>query len=433
MKHRNRLLAFLPLAFVLALAGCSRLGTAVVIWPPVDSEWSPGDVVPAKDESLLRKTYRIGIPGSKELGEIDTWRVRLFPKEKEAVAWAATWADWKDTWADATSQGLPVRSAQDNQATQVYRLRDGETMKVMAKGDGPVQVGNLQGTWYKVLTEGGVEGYVFDYNLTVYVLQDGNKLVLNSKDVGNPQIDDFLSAPWYPDYYRSMVQDGTIDLTEMRSDYGLFPDPAAKTLVLKLKDADLRETWTEVVSAGRDRYDFVGTSFRVTFNQGYVGVQYIADGREVSQAFVRLNQDVDALIRQERERRDAVLAQLVDNGPAYGSRTYGDISFSQDGTFTWTGKSALISRGLLTQDTGNRGRLLLDRFISPTLSGRHAGALALRFDSGDTAVFLYAFEDGGLRLTYVPPSAVDRKVVRTDQFIDPVRLFFAPVASGQGG
>ena len=61
------LMAFL-LAFPL-IVGCGKLGTAVMLWPPEGSRWEPGQLVVVKDESFLRDTYIVNIPGQRRLKE----------------------------------------------------------------------------------------------------------------------------------------------------------------------------------------------------------------------------------------------------------------------------------------------------------------------------------------------------------------------------
>jgi len=321
-----------------------------------------------------------------------------------------------------------MRSEPSNTASRVYRFREGDLIKVLGRNPGPVQVGNLEGYWYHVLAEGGVEGYVFDYHLMVMRLADGEREILNARDTDDPVLDNFLAGPWRPKYFGEMVEDRRINLATFRPEYGLFPDPVQKTMVLNLQDTAIEETWTEIVPAGRNRYDFVGTSFRVTVNtESFVSVQYNDEGTERYEAFIRLGRDIPTIIQEEQERRTTVLETLLETGPIYGSRAYGELAIMEDGRFTWSGKSSLISRGILTAEAGNSGRLEFDHFIDSAIAGSHEGVLSLRFDNGEVLRFLYGFEDGGLRLLYVPGTAIDDGRVRTDQYFDPVRLFFVPL------
>ncbi len=411
-------------------AGCSKLGTGVMLWPPDDSLWQPGELITVQDESFLRNTYIVNLPEQRRLKtEIDKWRIRLFRHEKDAVAWAAELGEWSNVFAECTYQGLPMRSEPANTASRVYRFRDGELIKVLGRNPGPVQVGNLEGYWYKVIAEDGVEGYVFDYYLKVMRIVDDKVEVLNARSTDNPVLDNLLSGPWRPKSFGDMLVNRQIDLNLFRPEFGLFPDIENKTWKLVLPETSISETWSDIVPAGRNRYDFLDTSFRITINSDtFISVQYNDEGTERYEAFVRIGRDINETIEAELQRRETILDRLIEEGPAFGSRAYGELAILEDGRFTWTGKSSLISRALISSGAGNQGRIEFNHFIERSLSSSHEGVLSLRFDNGEALRFLYAYEEGGLRLLYVPENAIVDYIVKTDQFIDPVRLFFMPLA-----
>ena len=64
--------------------------------------------------------------------------------------------------------------------------------------------------------------------------------------------------------------------------------------------------------------------------------------------------------------------------------------------------------------------------MNSNTAASYDGVLTLRFDNGESARFLYVFEGEGLRMLYVPPGSVVDGLVRTDQYLDPVQLFFVP-------
>lgn len=441
MKMRSRMKNIITLLFasvvLTVLSGCGNMGTAVVLWPPEDSRWEPGDLVTVKDESILRSTYIINLPNQRRLKEeIDQWRLRLYSREKNAIDFAAGMGEWQNVYAECLYQGLPMRSEPSNTASRLYRFRENDRMKVLGRIPGPVQVGNLEGYWYQVVADGGVEGYVFDYYLRVMEIKNGETIILNARSTDDPVLDNLLSGPWRPGVYGDMISNRQIDLNVFKPEYGLFPDFEEKSLTLQLPEMSLTENWSEIVPAGPDRYDFLGTSFRITVNSEYfISVQYNLDGTEHYEAFVRLTHSIADTIDFELSRREAVLEQLLEKGPIYGSRAYGELAILEDGTFTWSGKSSLISRGIITSAAGNTGRLEFDHFAEPAIAGLHEGVLSLRFDNGEAVRFLYAFEEGGLRLLLVPGNAIDDHRVRTDQYIDPIRLFFVslgPPESDEG-
>jgi hypothetical protein len=433
-SRMKNLVSIIIISITLAvLSACGNLGTAVVLWPPENSRWEPGDMVTVKDKSILRSTYIVNLPGQRRLKEeIDQWRLRLYSREKNAIEFAANMGEWRNVYAECLYQGLPMRSEPSNTASRLYRFRESDTMKVINRNPGPVQVGNLEGYWYQVIADGGVEGYVFDYYLRVMEIKDGESEILNARNTDDPILDNLLSDPWRPRIFGDMIADRQIDLTIFRPEYGLFPDFENKTLTLQLPDISFTETWSEIVPAGPDRYDFLGTSFRVTVNSEYfISVQYNIEGSEHYEAFVRLSHSINDTIAFELNRREAVLEQLLEMGPIYGSRAYGELVILEEGNFTWSGKSSLISRGILSSSAGNTGRLEFDHFADPIIATSHEGVLSLRFDNGEAVRFLYGFEDNGLRLLHVPGNAIDEQIVKTDQYIDPIRLFFVPLAPAE--
>lgn len=431
MTTRSRCTVFTAAILISALTGCGQLGTAVVLWPPEDSFLESGDLITVLDESFLNKTYIVNRPNQRRLKEeIDQWRLRLFKRKRDAEAWAAGIAEWKDVYAECLYQGLPMRAEPDNTAPQVYRFRKGDYVKVLRQEDGPVQVGNLEGFWYKVLAHGGVEGYVFDYHLKVMSIDGDQELILNTKDTSDLKLEDFLARPWRPKYFDEMISRNQINLGTFRSAYGLFIDRKTQSLRIHLPARSITERWTDIVPVGADRYDFLGTSFRVTIHSNIlVSIQYNFNGVEYYEAFVRLNRNVGDVIRGEMNRQEKALQLLRKNGPIYESRSYGKLVILEKNLYTWSEKSSMISQGLLTSEAGNSGTMRFDMFPASNIASAHEGVISLRFDNNETLHFLYAFEDGGLRFLYVPKSAIDDgKVVQTDQFFDPIRIFFKPEA-----
>jgi len=430
LSMKNRIIILITVLIILSLSACGNLGTAVVLWPPEDSRWEPGDLLTVKDESFLRNTYIVNLPEKRRLKEeIDQWRLKLFRREKDALSFSAGMGEWQYVYGECLYQGLPMRSEPSNTSSRIFRFRNGDLIKVLGREPGPVQVGNLEGYWYHVIAEGGIEGYVFDYYLRIMKIRNGETTILNARSTDDPVLDNLLAEPWRPSMFSEMIENRQIDLTLFKPEYGLFPDIDKQTLTLRLPDVSIVETWTEIVPAGPKRYDFLGTSFRITINSEYfISVQYNVDGKEHFEAFVRLSRNIPDILEGEQNRRDAVLQHLLEMGPVYGSRAYGELAIHDDGSFTWSGKSSLISRGIISTAAGNNGRLEFNYFKEPGIAGSHEGVLNLRFDNGESVQFLYAFEDSGLRLLYVPENAIENHRVKTDQFIDPVRLFFKPLA-----
>jgi len=429
LRIRKKLILILTVILLSAvLNSCGKLGTGVIFWPPENSPWEPGDLVTVKDESLLRKTYIVNLPGQRRLKEeVEKWRIKLFKSEKDAREWADSLGEWRYVFAQCMYQGLPMRNEPSNISDRIYRFRDGDIMKVINRLDGPVKVGNLEGYWYNVITSDGVEGYVFDYYLKVMKIKDGKTTVLNYKEIKDASLENLLSAPYYPKVYEEMVDNNQINLNLLKPDYGFFPDRENKTLSIKLPEYSFSETWSDIIHSGPNRYDFLGTSFRITVNSdNFISIQYNYNGEEHYEAFIRLKRSISDIIQSEKERRMAVIENLIEKGPVFTSSAYGEITFYVDGSFTWSGKSALISRNILSSSAGNKGRLIFDYYMDPTFAAFYDGVLSMEFENGKLIHFLYKYENNGLRLIYVPENVIDNHRIRTDQYISQIILFFKP-------
>jgi len=416
----------LPLICLIILAGCGHTGTGVVLWPPENSYWAPGDIVRVKGESMLRNTYVVSIPNREpNREEIDKWRIRKFDRKKEAAEYVAGLEEWRHVFAECLYQSLPMRAEPSNMSNRTFSFREGELVKVLGRTPKPEKVGNLEGYWYRVLAEGGVEGYVFDYYLRIMKKVGGRSEILNERESFDPALGNLLRTEWRPKSFEAMLAGNQIDLERFKPDYGLFFDPESRKITLRNPSISISETWTEIAPAGRNRYVFLDTSFKITINsESFISAQYIYKGEDYIRAFVRMEQDVGAVIDREVGRRKARLNRMVQLGPTYYSRIYGEFTVHKNGTFTWTKKSALISRGIISSEAGNTGTIEFDHFIKASIAAGHGGAFSLKFGERETVQFLYAFEDEGLRLLYVPENVIDQRVIMTDQYIHPTRLSF---------
>jgi len=415
-----------PLACFIILLGCGSFGTGVVLWPPEDSHWTPGDIVRVKGESILRDTYIVNHPdGGRIREEIDKWRIKEFNGKKEAAEYAANLGEWQYVFAECLYQGLPMRSEPSNMSDRIFSFRGGELVKVLGRTSEPEKVGNLEGYWYRVLAEGGVEGYVFDYYLRVAKKLGDTSEILDERESFDLPLVNLLRTEWHPKNFEAMLASNQIDLERFRPEYGLFFDPESSKITLRNPGISISEFWSDIVPAGRNRYVFLDTNFRITINsEGFISAQYIYKGKDYIRPFVHLDQDVETVIAREMERRKAELNRLFQLGPAYYSRIYGEFTVHKDGTFTWSRKSALISRGIVSFEAGNTGTMKFDHFIKPSIAARYNGAFSLDFGNRETVQFLYAFEDEGLRLLHVPKNVINQQLIITDQYIHPTRLSF---------
>jgi len=424
MKRYGRVFLLLTIVLLSTLSCSRKLGYGVVLWSDQDG-LKTGELTEILEESRIRKSYILQIKGTKERFEIPLWRVRFFEKNSDAEEYAAAYDEFKQVYAYANRQGLPMREKPDASSERVYKLRENQEIKVLGRGE-MVQVGRFEGHWYTILTDDGVEGYVFDELLTVYSLNDQQEMVVqNEREQDDPLLDAFFSTDWRPDTYQDMISRKQIDLALFRPEYGLFADLETMTIHLKLADKDLTVPFEKVTRIGANRYDFTGTSFRITVNSEYfISAQYKYDGMEVSQAFIRLSDNVENIIAREKDRRSALLQEFIDRGPEMSSRAYGTILFENGGRFTWIDKSSLISQQVLSVSAGNSGYVSFRNFPAEQIRSRYDGVITFNFESGETADFLYTMRDAGASLLYVNDRYIVDRVVSSDQFFSPIQMFF---------
>ncbi len=130
------------LAISAALTGCSRrLGYGVLLWSEDENEIASGSVVSVVSESDLQDTYTIR-PEASRIGAspvemtVARWRVRFFQTEEDATGDAAAYQEMATVYARSLRNALPMRSDPElKMANIVYRLRDGEVVKLIGQED----------------------------------------------------------------------------------------------------------------------------------------------------------------------------------------------------------------------------------------------------------------------------------------------------------
>jgi hypothetical protein len=132
------------------------------------------------------------------------------------------------------------------------------------------------------------------------------------------------------------------------------------------------------------------------------------------------------LIAQETERRETLFQNLYALGSSFQSTNYGNIRFSENKRFVWTGNNILIPQIIPASALGS-GSVRMGLFLDSALEERYTGAFTLRFDStgnaGIAVHFMYTVDGQGLRIEYVPPDNLDGVTV-TRRAAAPTVIFF---------
>lgn len=90
----------------------------------------------------------------------------------------------------------------------------------------------VEGTWYEVMTNEGIQGWCFSHYLDIYDSREGRKtgannivgiMVEKEEEEEDPVLIKMLSATWVPEYYRTMLVRKSVDLDRVSTSYGFFP------------------------------------------------------------------------------------------------------------------------------------------------------------------------------------------------------------------
>jgi hypothetical protein len=440
----RRVAAFLC-GFIAAalLSSCAhRLGWGVVLWTAPDGPIPAGSIVPVYIHSNIDKVYVVGSLDGKKKLELPLWQLELFSSKKKARARVAELGPNASLYLIASRDGLPVRSAPTSSADRVFRLRNNEAVKILAKVDGEkVETGGvaLPGDWYSVMTDDGTKGFVFSATLRLFdESKDGELATATAQtEAEKPaiQIDVLFSKTWRPEYFQEMLDDGHIDLDRFSQRYGLFSDSVRKQLRIELPTASEVFNYTSISEKDGD-FAFEGTPLRLRFDSDsrltadWSAVQPGAEpapgavaspqpqvpaqgqaapsgGAPAAQeaSFVILSSDLRDAIRAEESRRQKLLDSFLSAGSEWSLSSGSKFLVSRGKRFSWSGLSALpegtLPGAFAAGSDSASGDLAFRLYLPPALSSKWEGAISLRSSadpSGAWADFLYRHEGAELIL-----------------------------------
>ena len=365
--------------------------------------------------------------------EIPLWQLELVGRRGAAAKRAALYAEYAAIYAETLQDGLPVREAPDNGARRVYRLRQGQVVKVLARTEGNPAISAtcdpLPGEWYRILTEDGTAGFCFSYRLKLF--EHGSETLADAappEKREDPDLDRVLSADWSPEWYGTMVSSGKLDLGELEKQWRFIPGEDSGTARLYLPGIDKTYPYTGIESTGSRSWRFTGSPLEMSLRSDtLLAVQYNdAAGAARTQLFVTLPSKVNDLVIQETERRSALFQHMFDQGPVFVSANYGTLTLLAEEQFSWTGYD-LLSGQIIPPSVLGRGSVTMGLYLDYTLEDRYDGALALNFSGiGGPPVpvyFLYIVDDQGFHIEYVPPENVEGAAV-VRRAANPLVIYF---------
>jgi hypothetical protein len=429
LKRRFSTVAALGLAIALAAASIigscsSRLGWGLILWTAPAGPLTAGSIVPVYIKSNIQKVYVVGVPGlkGKDRGkkiELPLWQVELYSTRGKAAARAKAMGANVSLYMIAARDGLPLREKPTNEAKRVYRLREGQTVKVLQKSEGDiVSTGGqvLPGSWYLVLADDGTKGYVFSYALRLYdEAKEGPPVLASAKQALSGRVDLIFSRSWRPEYFQEMLDDARIDLDYFSLRYGVFVDAVRRQIRIELPAASQVFNYTGI-SEAEGIYAFEGTPLKIKIESdkrmtcSWVEVEAKADdvsahadaaaaaesspealvegygsaGSGGSAVFVVLTADPLESIRLEALRRQKLLSGFVDRaggkwGSPQGDAGSGIFEINKNGRFTWK-KRGDAAAALVPPDAGESGEIAFRLFLDSSIASSWNGVLSLRFD-----------------------------------------------------
>jgi len=363
--------------------------------------------VPVYIKSNVSHIYVVRLPGEKEKVEIPLWQISEPQSHHKAKKLVAKYKAYEHVYAHCTLDGLPIRADRVNTAKQVYRLRKDEVVRPLYEESGAaVMTGKnaIEGKWLRVLTKDGTVGWCFSYNLKLFKMNADGTVAEgsdnSSTEVSDETLEKLLAAKWYPESYSSMIQSGNIDLQNMNKSFGFDTGVDSNKVAMRLNDLDVEYEYAGVTKTDDNVYKFNDTPFQVTVrSDSFIVVQYTDDsGIPKSYNFITLEDDIEALIAEEVERRSEEYLSLRQLGPDFRSGNYGTLTFEESNGFKWTGYDLLVP-SLIPNSAQSDGKIQLKYLLDKSLKSNWDGVLTFVFDGMENEVnFLYKKESNGLRL-----------------------------------
>lgn len=394
--------------FSLFLTSCSDkiMGYSVVLWTVPEQQIKSGDIVPVYIKSNISHVYVIGTASGEKI-EVALWQLTEPVKKGKVKNVAARYVENAATYASVKLDGLPCRAEPVNTAKQVYRLRKGEIIKILYKGEGQKPMAGktaLEGDWYRVLTDDGTMGWCFSYNLNLYETDSLGQRVGGGEIIEEQEADEhwnaILANVWYPDYFRTMIDSGNIDLGLIHPLYKFSIDEEGKKVSLNTNV--IHESWDYAGYTKTDdnEYSLNGISLKIIYRRGnYIVLRYTdSSGKPQDLNFVTISESIADIVNAEKDRRSQAYMQIWSHGPIFSSSSYGKIDFNEDGSFRWTGFKLLVP-SVIDAGTKSTGSASVKYSLSKDLAASYDGVLTMKFDGMSREVnFLYKLENDALRL-----------------------------------
>lgn len=429
----KRLFYSLIIIFSLFLISCSDkiMGYSVLLWNIPEQEMQAGQVLPVYIKSNISHVYVVSNAAGEKF-EIPLWQLTEPVKKSKVNALVEKYSENAHTYASVKLDGLPCRAEPVNTAKQVYRLRKGEIIKILYKGNGakPMAGKNaLEGDWYRILTDDGTLGWCFSYNLNLYET-DASGARIGGQEIVEEEEEDkayvqICQNVWYPEYFRSMIDSKDIDISKLHPSYKFAIDTENNKVTLNT--LSIHENWNyEGYTKTDDReYTLKNIPIKIIYkNSAFIVLRYTdTSGKPQDLNFVTVAEDISEIIAKEKERRNQEYMQIWSHGPVYTSSSYGKLTFNEDSVIQWTGFKLLVPN-VIPAGSKNTGSAVVKYSLTKSLKANYDGVVTFKFDnSSDEVNFLYKLEGDSLRLEDTIGASKNGTQI-TSRGTSPVIIFF---------
>jgi hypothetical protein len=442
MKIRRALLLLAPACLLAAamLASCAgrAVGYGLVLWAENGSALQTGQVVTVVQESTVQDTYLVRLSGGKQLLEVPRFRIRLLPSREQAAKEAEIYAPYVNLYGYSERDGLPLREQPDQEAKRLYKLAEGQLVKVVSRQEEKVEVAGYEDYWYLVLTEDGGQGYCYGVYLPVFEAEGDPKAQVAGMMARDPMLDTLVGTAWRPEYFQEMVEKGRLDLQAFGPDIGFFVDAGRKELHLVTDKSRRDYDYSNIEKAGPNRYVIsaqekaasgaVGraTELRVQMqSQQRMVLTYTRGEQVVAAVYIAYGEDIEKIVADERARREELFKVFTERGRLLSSSAYGSIRLQEGMRFVWEGYGRLGSQVFLKPVKGP-GTVDFNYYLSKELAGQYDGVITFHFQeyaAGEGTSFLYVFDAAGVRLLFLEPANIQNlEAVRTG--LSPLVVYF---------
>ncbi len=409
------LIAISVLALAAFFTGCTGRQYAVVLWPNSQSEDLINDIVRVRNTNETAGNVTLFNPAGKRV-QLEAWRVSLFTGREEAYDFLYKYQNYITTFARCERRALPVRESADRFSDSIYRLEDGEIIKVVQRADEPSDEAGFEDYWYEVITNTGERGWVFGYYLTI--LDTSKEELVDSGDTDR-NITHILNNVWRPERFSEMLESGYVDIDTFSSEYGLFPAPLEGRITIQKPNVVIYFQYRTPIPLSENTFRFddpqgAFPSLEITaIDRQSIRVGYTLGGRFVTERYFLLTDNITEIAKQVTAEKNSQLHEITFIGNNFSGGIAGDISISANGQFAWQLNGRTNSTLAIPANDIN-GVISFRLFLSPRLAQQYDGVLTLRYGADDNAQslhYVYTLDNKRLALTPVTEGQIDGVVV----------------------